>query len=221
MLVSTIWSREQGLDGKKKSWRISIRIYYLHRTKCKINLSAKASYLVQDLVNKFLFQSTNKCLHFVASGNTHVILGEAVRVKEKKLKVEEKKRKRKKSKKDQSSLQSSLIQSPTESSVGSGLPGFQSSVQSSVQASPNSNSSNEIDNRHNGQTSSKHFQNDPVSMRSEGQNSKNSNYSNEKEWSEFFNGRRISKLSVILSYSQTRSRNYSRVSSNRLTSRPQ
>ena len=109
----------------------------------------------------------------MASGNTHVILGEAVRVKEKKLKVEEKKRKRKKSKKDQ---QSSLI-----SSESSGL----SEVQSSVQASPNSNSSNEIDNRilnntpDHPQTGSNHFQNDTVSMRSE--HEKNSKYSNEKE----------------------------------------
>ena len=101
----------------------------------------------------------------MASGNTHVILGEAVRVKEKKLKVEEKKRKRKKSKKDQ---QSSLI--PSESSGLSGL----SEVHSSVQASPNSNSSNEIDNR-----ILNHFQNDTVSMRSE--HEKNSKYPNEKE----------------------------------------
>ena len=112
----------------------------------------------------------------MASGNTHVILGEAVRVKEKKLKVEEKKRKRKKSKKDQ---QSSLI--PSESSGLSGL----SEVHSSVQASPNSNSSNEIDNRilnnipDHPLTGSNHFQNDTVSMRSEYE--KNSKYSNEKE----------------------------------------
>ena len=113
----------------------------------------------------------------MASGNTHVILGEAVRVKEKKLKVEEKKRKRKKSKKDQT--QSSLI--PSESSGLSGM----SEVQSSVQASPNSNSSNEIDNRisvashDHPKTGSNQFQNDTVPMRSE--NEKNSKYSNEKE----------------------------------------
>ena len=146
-------------------------------------------------LSTFLFQSTNKCLHFVASGNTHVILGEAVRVKEKKLKVEEKKRKRKKSKKDPT--QSSLIQSPTESSDTSG----QSTVQSSVQASPNSNSSNEIDNRISHSTPDhppNHFQNDSVSIRSDREkNVENSKYSNEKEWNEFFNGRRISKLSVI------------------------
>ena len=133
-------------------------------------------------LSAFSFQSTNKCLHFVASGNTHVILGEAVRVKEKKLKVEEKKRKRKKSKKDPT--QSSLIQSPTESSEASG----QSTVQSSVQASPNSNSSNEIDNRtshstpDHPQAGSNHFQNDPVSMRIGHEKIvKNSKYSNEKE----------------------------------------
>ena len=128
-------------------------------------------------LSTFIFQSTNKCLHFVASGNTHVILGEAVRVKEKKLKVEEKKRKRKKSKKDPT--QSSLIQSPTESSDASGP----STVQSSVQASPNSNSSNEMDNRISQSTpGSNHFQNDPVSMRSDHEkNVKNSKYSNEKE----------------------------------------
>ena len=133
-------------------------------------------------LSTFIFQSTNKCLHFVASGNTHVILGEAVRVKEKKLKVEEKKRKRKKSKKDPT--QSSLIQSPTESSDASG----QSTVQSSVQASPNSSSSNEMDNRisqstpDHPQTGSNPFQNDPVSMRSDHEkNVKNSKHSNEKE----------------------------------------
>ena len=145
-----------------------------------------------QIVNIFDFQSTNKCLHFVASGNTHVILGEAVRVKEKKLKVEEKKRKRKKSKKDQT--QSSLI--PSESSGLSGL----SEVQSSVQASPNSSSSNEIDNRisvashDHPKTGSNQFQNDTVSMRSEIE--KNSKYSNEKEWRKIL-GRRINKLSVI------------------------
>ena len=79
-------------------------------------------------------QSTNKCLHFVASGNTHVILGEAVRVKEKKLKVEEKKRKRKKSKKDPSSVEG--VASPNQSSAQPLiLPSVQGLVPSAVQAS--------------------------------------------------------------------------------------
>ena len=79
-------------------------------------------------------QSTNKCLHFVASGNTHVILGEAVRVKEKKLKVEEKKRKRKKSKKDSSTVEGAA--SPNQSSSQPLVPSsVQCPVQSAVQAS--------------------------------------------------------------------------------------
>ena len=46
LLVPTIWSCEQSLDGKKKSWWISICIYNLHRTKCKtLNFYVRPKFL--------------------------------------------------------------------------------------------------------------------------------------------------------------------------------
>ena len=123
-------------------YRFAFITYTEQNVRIFVFWSVFSYYLLQITV-----QSTNKCLHFVASGNTHVILGEAVRVKEKNLKVEEKKRKRKKSKKDSSTIESAapasepvLVQSLVKPPVPSSA---QCPVQSSVQASPVSNSSHE------------------------------------------------------------------------------